>query len=183
MPTRLRQEFPGAIHHVTARGNSGRTIFLDDVDRQRFLERLQRVVVACGWICHAYCLMGNHFHLLIETTDANLFDGMRRLNGLYARGFNRRHGLGNHLFGERYHPEPVRRDAHFLETAAYIALNPVRAGLCDDPAEWTWGSYPAAIGAAPSPPFLTTSRLLGYFDGDPFAARARLRRYVLGPAA
>ena len=98
----LRIEYPGAVYHVTSRGNARRKIYLDDDDREMFLATLAWVGERFGWICHAYCLMGNHFHLLIETPNPNLSLGMRQLNGVYTQRFNRRHKKAGHLFQGRF---------------------------------------------------------------------------------
>jgi putative transposase len=126
----LRVEFEHALYHAIARGNERSTIFRDDRDRQGLLAGLGRVVERYGWICHAYCLMGNHFHLLIETPNANLSIGMRQLNGVYAARFNRRHGRVGHLFEGRFKAYLVEKDAYALGVARYVVLNPVRARLC-----------------------------------------------------
>ena len=130
-----------ALGHVTNRGNNRADIFLDEYDYLSFLRMLGDVVSAERWTCHAYCLMPNHYHLLLEYPETTLGRGMHRLNGRYARRFNVRHCRGGHLFQGRYDLEPVTRDGHLLETCRYIVLNPVRAGLCRLPEEWPWSSY------------------------------------------
>ena len=112
---------------------------------------LGRVVSGYGWECHAYCLMGTHFHLLVTTPHPNLAAGMQRLKGAYAQAFNHGRRRSGHLFQGRYHAVLVESDGHLLELYRYIALNPVRAGLCDRAIDWSWGSYPAAVGTAPRP--------------------------------
>jgi REP element-mobilizing transposase RayT len=174
----LRLDFPGAIHHVNARGNGQAAIFLDDYDRERFLTVLARVVKRYEWICHAYCLMGNHHHLLIETPRPSLADGMRQLNGVYAQGFNQRHDRVGHVFGGRFKAVLVERDSHLLRVAAYIVCNPVRAGLCAHPVEWPYASYFATAGIDPVPEFLTVDWLLSQFGTDRRTAQARYRTYV-----
>jgi REP element-mobilizing transposase RayT len=159
----LRIEFPGAFYHVTSRGNARGTIFLDDVDREEFLWRLGGVVREHRWICHAYCLMANHFHLLLETPDANLSRGMRRLNGAYSQHFNRRHERVGHLLQGRYHAVLVERDAHLLELARYVVLNPVRGGMVAAPEDYRWSSLRAALGLAPAPAWLDSGALLARF--------------------
>jgi putative transposase len=156
----LRLQFPGGVYHVTARGNEQRLVFADDVDCHSFLRALAAVVERYHILCHAYCLMNNHYHLVLETPDANLSSAMRQLNGVYSQRFNRRHSRTGHLFGGRFHAVVVERDAHLREVARYIVLNPVRAGLVDDPVEWRWSSYHATIGDAAIPAFLTIDWLL-----------------------
>jgi putative transposase len=178
MARRQREDFPGAIAHVTARGVEGRMIFVDADDCHRFLGLLRGVVARYAWRWNAYCLMGTHFHLLIRTPEAGLGAGMKLLNGAYAQGYNRRHGRRGHLFEERYHSVTVERESHLLELARYIALNPVRAGLCERPEAWRWSSYAATAGLAPAPPFLALEWLLGAFDEHARRARDTLTRFV-----
>ncbi len=175
----LRLEFPGAIYHVTARGNAKAAIFLDDHDRDRFLAVLARVVKRYEWVCHAYCLMGNHHHLLIETPRPSLAAGMRQLNGVHAQQFNHRHGRTGHVFGERFNAVLVEREGHLLRLAAYIVCNPVRAGLCASAADWGYSSFRATAGLAAVPEFLTVDWLLSQFaTTDRRVAQARYRAYV-----
>ena len=122
----LRLEFPHALYHVTARGNAQQDVYLDDDDRELFLCVLAEVIDRFRWICHAYCLMGNHYHLLIETPDANLSLGMRQLNGVYTQRFNRHHNRAGHLFQGRFKAILVERYSYLLELARYIVLNPLR---------------------------------------------------------
>jgi len=127
----LRLEFPGTLYHLTARGNAQQAIFLDAMDREAFLTILAGEIDQHRWRCYAYCLMDNHYHLLIETPEANLVHGMRRLNSRYAQRFNRRHRRVGHLFQGRYKSIVVDRERHLLELTRYIVLNPVRAGISD----------------------------------------------------
>jgi len=174
----LRIEFPGAIYHVTSRGNARRKIFLDDEDRQAFLATLAWVVERFGWICHAYCLMGNHFHLLIETPDPNLSRGMRQLNGVYTQGFNRRHRKAGHLFQGRFKAILVERDSYLLELARYVALNPVRAKMVKAPEGYAWSSYRPTMGFDPVPPGLSIDWLLSQFAKTKPVARRRYAVFV-----
>lgn len=131
----------GGIYHVTVRGNNRTAIFFDEFDYLDCIRQLAKVIAQCEWLCLAFCLMPNHYHLLVETPQPNLADGMHLLNGRYARRFNARHERAGHLFQGPYRAEPVERDAHLLETCRYIALNPVRAGLVDDVENWPWSSF------------------------------------------
>jgi putative transposase len=142
----LRIEFPGAFYHVTSRGNARKKIFLNDIDRVSFIETLAWVVERFGWICHAYCLMDNHFHLLIETPMPNLSLGMRQLNGVYTQRFNRRHKRVGHLFQGRFKSILVEQDRYLLELCRYIVLNPVRAKMVAASEEYPWSSYRATVG-------------------------------------
>ena len=119
----LRIEYPGAVYHVTSRGNEKKPVFRDDIDRENFLNTLQHVNKRYNWICHAYCLMTNHYHLLIETPDGNLALGMRQLNGVYTQLFNKRHGRTGHLFQGRYKAILIQKDSHLLEVCRYVVLN------------------------------------------------------------
>jgi putative transposase len=172
-----RNEFEGALYHVTTRGNNRGSIFCDDADRVVLLSILGATIARTRWLCHAYCLMGNHYHLLLETPEPNLAAGMHRLNLCYAQRFNRRHGRCGHVFENRYHPVPIEREEHFLEVCRYVVLNPVRAGLCDDAGEWPWSSYSATAGTAPSPRFLTVDDVRAEF-GDGERACERYREFI-----
>ncbi len=171
----LRVEFAGAFYHVTSRGNARSDIFLDERDRAAFLDVVGRVVKRMYWRCHAYCLMGNHYHLLIETREPNLARGMRHLNGIYTQRFNWRHKRTGHVFQGRYDAILVDRDSYLLELARYIVLNPVRAGFTGNPRRWKWSSYRATAGVVAIPVWLTTAEILGQFGQS--VARSR-RAYV-----
>jgi REP element-mobilizing transposase RayT len=168
----------GGIFHVTSRGNRRQDIFLDDDDRELFLVQLGTAIERFRWRCHAYCLMGNHVHLLIETTDENLSEGMQWLLGRYAQDFNWRHGFDGHLFQGRFKSQLVISNWHLLELSRYIVLNPVRAGIRTSAAEWRWSSYRAAVGATAPPAFLELDWLLAQFGRELDAARATYERFV-----
>ncbi len=174
----LRTQFDGAIYHVTARGNNARLIFIDDRDRELFLQVFATTLGVLQWRCHAFCLMGNHYHLLLETPNGDLGIGMCRLNGQYARGFNRRHGRRGHLFEQRYHAVLINREAHLLEACRYIVLNPVRAALCEAADEWKWSSFRSTAGLVPPLPFLAVEALLQQFGPDLNSARDRYTAFV-----
>lgn len=159
----LRLEFPGAFYHLTSRGNARAPIFLDDDDRRTFHSVLSKVIGRFEWHCHAYCLMTNHYHLLIETTEANLSRGMRQLNGIYTQRFNRRHDRVGHVFQGRFKAIVVERDRYLLELCRYVVLNPVRARLVKDPKDYPWSSYRATAGLEPALSFLTTDWVLAQF--------------------
>ena len=132
---------PGGVYHVTARGTGPISIYRDDVDRRCFMRRLATVERRFAWIRRALCLMGTHYHLLVETPEPNLSIGMHQLNGLYAQLFNRRHGRVGTLFQSRFHATLVESEEQLAATRDYIAANPVRAGLCLHPEDWQWSSY------------------------------------------
>jgi REP element-mobilizing transposase RayT len=174
----LRICVPDGIYHVIARGNARGRIYLDDADRVRFLTVLARVVARFGWVCHAYCLMDNHYHLVVQTPKPNLSAGMRQLNGLYAQGFNERHDRCGHVFQSRYRSILVEKESHLLGLCRYVVLNPVRAGACGDAGAYRWSSYRATSGAAPGERFLTTDWILGNFASTKAAAQAGYRAFV-----
>jgi REP-associated tyrosine transposase len=171
----LRQNVAGGIYHVTARGNARQAIFLDELDYVALLRQLSETVVRFAWRCHSFCLIPNHYHLLLETPEPNLSRGMLLLNGAYARRFNGRHERAGHVFQGPYRARLVARDEHLLELCRYIALNPVRAGLCDDPAAWAWSSYRAIAGLERRPPYLCVDWVHSLFG----SARA-FRAFVQG---
>lgn len=159
----LRIEFPGALYHVMSRGDRREDIFWDDEDRAIFLQTLSEVVSRFNWRCHAYCLMDNHYHLMIGTPDGNLSGGMRHLNGVFTQATNRRHHRSGHVFQGRYKAILVDGDSYLLELARYIVLNPVRAGMVASAGDYPWSSYRATVGVVELPPWLGTDDLLSLF--------------------
>jgi len=174
----LRIEYDGALYHVTSRGNERKPIFKDDGDRELFLTTLGQVSKRFHWLCHAYCLMDNHYHLVIETPDGNLSKGMRQLNGVYTQAFNRRHHRVGHLFQGRFKGILVQKESHFLEVCRYVVLNPVRAKAVKHPREWAWSSYRATGGLAAVPRCLTVEEILSHFGQRRGPAQAKYREYV-----
>jgi REP element-mobilizing transposase RayT len=174
----LRIVFAGASYHLITRGNARQSIYADDLDRECHLQLLARTVDRYGWRCHAYCLLGNHYHLVVETPRPNLPVAMRQLNGLYARHFNDRYDRCGHVFQSRYRSILIENDEHLLNVCRYVVLNPVRAGISVSPADYRWSSYRATAGLANPPDFLTVARVLGHFDGRRVVAQARWRAYV-----
>lgn len=174
----LRIEYPGAVYHITARGNARQDIFLDDADRDKLLNLLAKEIRQQGWLCHAYCLMNNHYHLLVETPEPNLSTGMRRLNGTYTQAFNRRHQRVGHLFQGRYKSILVDKQSYLLELCRYIVLNPVRANLVEQAGDWSWSSYAASLGKAPRPQWLTTEWILSQFADQTVASQQAYADFV-----
>jgi putative transposase len=174
----LRIEFDGALYHVTSRGDRQEPIYEDDQDRRAFLDVVGSVVERFRWICHAYCLMGNHYHLVIGTPEGNLSKGMRQLNGVYTQISNRRHGRTGHLFQGRYKAILVDQDAYFLEVSRYVVLNAVRAGMVKQPGKWQWSSYNATAGFESCPGWLKAEGLLAQFGRDRGLARRRYKEFV-----
>jgi REP-associated tyrosine transposase len=169
---------PGAIAHVTNRGNNRQDIFLADGDRQLFLWLVEAEVKKRGWGCHAFCLMDNHYHLLLQSPAGDLSDGMHAIGLGYARMFNRVHERVGHVFQGRFQARLVEREEHALELARYIALNPVRAGLVARPEQWRWSSYSAVVSGGWLPEGLRSSWFLEQFGSRPAAALASLRGFV-----
>jgi putative transposase len=175
----LRLQLPGGVYHVTARGNDRRPIFEDDEDCARFLIVLASTVARDRLLCHAYCLMGNHYHLLVQTPKANLSVAMRHLNGVYTQRFNRRHERCGHVLQGRFGAQLVAGDAYLREVCRYIVLNPVRAGLVTHPGEWRWSSFRATAGEAAIPGFLTVGWVRALSGArTPGEAVARYTRFV-----
>lgn len=174
----LRLDFPGAVHHVTTRGNAQAAIFVDDGDRRSLLGVLDEVVALRNWRCHAYCLMDNHYHLLVETPEGNLSAGMRQLNGVYTQRFNRRHHRVGHLFQGRFKAILVERESHLLELSRYVVLNPVRAGMVAEPAAYPWSSYTATVGLVKRPSWLVVDWIVNQFGADFYTARRLYAQFV-----
>jgi REP element-mobilizing transposase RayT len=155
----LRIEFAGALYHVTSRGDRREPIFDDDADRADLLDTFSQGLARFDAACLAYCLMGNHYHLVVRTNQPNLSRFMRHVNGVYTQRFNRRHCKVGHVFQGRFNAILVDRDAYLLEVCRYVDLNPVRAGLVQRPEDWPWSSYRAHAGVAPVPTWLATDEL------------------------
>lgn len=173
-----RIQFAGALYHVTTRGNAKQRVCLDDWDFAWLVAQIGEAVTRYGWVCHSYCVLGNHFHISVATPEPNLAKGMRILNGPYAQRFNRRYGRVGHVFQGRYGAELIRRHEHMLEVSRYVPLNPVRAGLCSRPELWPWSSYRATIGLDEPPSWLAVDALLAPFSGGPTPAAVRYRAFV-----
>ncbi len=178
MPRPLRIQYPGAVYHVMNRGVRGSTLYADAMDRHRFLSLLEETCARYDWVVGAYCLMGNHYHLLVTTLQATLSRGAQWLNGQYMRWFNKRHEHLGHGVFRRYHAVLVESEAQTVATARYILRNPVRAQLCSRPSDWRWSSYAATVGAAPEPRFLESTWILGEFGLDLDQARFNFAAYV-----
>ena len=168
MPRAPRPNIAGGIFHVISRGVRRLPLFEDAIDYRRFLLLLRLVGKDHRWISHVRCQMPNHFHLVLETPEPNLSAGMQRLNSRYAQWFNWRHGYVGHAVESRFFSGLIESNAHFLEVARYVLLNPVRAGLCLHPRDWPYSSYGEPL----------TARLADQFGSDPEVARARFERFV-----
>ena len=174
----LRIEYDGAVYHVTSRGNARKPIFIDNKDREFFLGTLAQVNKRYHWICHAYCLMNNHYHLVIETPDGNLSKGMRQLNGVYTQAFNRRHNRVGHIFQGRYKAILIQKERHLLEVSRYVVLNPVRAKAVERPEQWKWSSYRGTAGKEEPHSCMTPDWILGQFHKRRGRAEERYREFV-----
>jgi REP element-mobilizing transposase RayT len=160
----LRIELAGGLYHVTSRGDRREDIFLGDSDRSAWLDVFAETCARYNWASHGWCQMTNHYHVIVETAEANLSQGMRHLNGVYTQWVNRTYGKSGHVFQGRYKAILVEKDSHLLELARYVVLNPVRARMVADAAEWPWSSYHAMVGRQSVPEWLQTDWLLAQFS-------------------
>ena len=175
----LRLQYPGAVYHLTSRGNRQEDIFVSDRDRVAFLTILGQTLQRYNWRCHAYCLMDNHYHLVVETPHANLAVGMRQLNGVYTQHSNKTHQRAGHLFQGRYKSILVEKDQHLLELCRHVVLNPVRVGLCDHPGKWQWSSFQATSTMKEESDCLSPDWLLKQFGENRVRAAHRYAQFVL----
>ena len=166
------------IYNVGSRGNNKETMFRDATDWMEFMRVLAKVAVRYRWEGWAYCLMGNHFHLVVQIPHLGLSEGMQMLNTAYAIRTNGRYKRTGHLVRNRFYSRQVESEAHLFELCRYVVLNPVRAGLCRSPADWPWSSYRATAGLEPPHPFLSTSRVLDLFGEDSSSAQKSYRDFV-----
>jgi REP element-mobilizing transposase RayT len=177
MPRRPREINPDGIYRVATRGSDQRPLFAIDRDREEFLGRLEQATSRYELACLAYCLMGNHYHLVVQTPDGRLSRALQELHTGYSTSFNRFHGHRAHLFCNRFLSREIDSDAYLLTVCRYIVLNPVRAGMCDAPGDWPWSSYRASAGLVTAPPFLDEARLCEALGGRR-NWRERYRDYV-----
>ncbi|MFA6055434.1 MAG: transposase [Thermodesulfovibrionales bacterium] len=175
----LRIEYDGAVYHITSRGNARKPIYKEDEDRRIFLQVLHRANTRYNWLCHAYCLMNNHYHLIIETPDGNLSHGMRQVNGLYTQLFNKRHNRVGHILQGRYKAILIQKESHLLEASRYVVLNPVRAKAVKDPDEWKWSSYRGTAGKEKPNSCLTKDWILGEFGSKRRQSEKKYREFVM----
>lgn len=172
----LRIEFPGAVYHVTARGDRREPIVVNDEDRRALLDVVAHALSRFDGEMLAYCLMGNHYHFVLHTRQANLSRLMRQINGVYTQTFNRRHNKVGHLFQGRFKAILVDREAYLLEVCRYVELNPVRAQIVKKPQAWPWSSYRAHVSLEEAPVWLDTDGLHGYLLGRAVRTAADRRR-------
>lgn len=174
----LRIEYPGAYYHITSRGNEQKDIFKSQRDREKFLEYLESATTRYGAVIHAYCLMNNHFHLLVETPEGNLSEIMRHINGAYTTYFNVKRKRTGHLLQGRYKAILVEADEYLVELSRYIHLNPVRVGIVEKPEQYPWSSYLSYTGHSKPPAWLRTDFILGCFAKQVDDAREKYRTFV-----
>jgi putative transposase len=173
----------GATYHVMSRGNRKGIIFEDDADRQRFVGLLGETADRYRLLCHSYCLMGNHYHAVVEASDSNLSDAMHWLNGVFAQSSNRRHQRTGHLLQGRFKSLLIGDDIYLRAANTYVVLNPVKAGLVADPSEWRWSSFRATAGMETPPDWLDVSWLGWVFGGRTLGdAQRHFREFVSAPA-
>jgi REP-associated tyrosine transposase len=182
VPRKRRLLAADALYHITCRGVRRLPIYHADRDRALFLALLRRTLHRFHWRCQAYCLMGNHFHVIVQTDEPTLSTGMHWLNTAYARTFNKRHGFEGHLFDRRFSSTLVESSAQLMLTARYVELNPVRAGVVQQPDEWPWSSFRFHAGGAQSS-LLDGAWLLDLFGRDRAKASAAYVEFVLDGAA
>ena len=169
---------PNGFHHLGSRGSSRERIIWDDADREAWLWRLGKVATKAGWRVLAWCLMGNHFHLVLRDPECTLSDGMRVLNGAFARRTNARHGRDAHLYKNRFWSRLIETDDYLLTVLRYNDLNPVEEGLCELPADWPGSSHGCIVGERPAPPWLAVDEVLRLFGRERSQAIARYRGFV-----
>lgn len=174
----LRIEYDGALYHITSRGNERKAIFRDEGDRLGFLDILAKVTKRYNWLCHAYCLMNNHYHLVVETPDGNLSEGMRQLNGVYTQYFNMHHRRVGHVFQGRFKAILIEKESYLLEVSRYVVLNPVRAKSVERPGDWKWSSYRGTAGIESPHTCLTVDWILGQFGGKKRQAERNYQEFV-----
>jgi len=174
----LRVQFPGAFYHITSRGNEGKPIFRTDTDRKKFLSYLQSAHEKYGALVHCYCFLPNHYHLLLDTPRGNLSEILHHINGSYTTYFNIKWKRSGHLFQGRFKAILVEKEVYAQELSRYIHLNPVRAGLVEDPSSYPWSSYGCYIGLRKRPDWMETRTILGYFSEDEKKAYKGYRDFV-----
>jgi putative transposase len=182
MPRPCREEVPDGIFHIATRSVFERVAFDGVDDREDFIRILANVVERCRWLCKSYCLMGTHYHLIVQTPKPNLSAGMQLLNSRYAQRFNRRHARRGHLFSERFYSVLVETERHLAAVLRYVARNPVEGGLCARPSDWRWSSYRSLIGKEPALRLLDVDGVLELFSPQLHVARSYFAAFVEDPS-
>jgi REP element-mobilizing transposase RayT len=178
MARALRIVYEGALYHITNRGNEKANIFKDENDKRVYLRLLKETIILHQWICYGYCLMNNHYHLLIETPKANISAGMKKINAEYTQYFNYKHKRIGHLFQGRYKATLVKKESHLLELCRYIVLNPVRAGLCQKPEDYVWSSYKATVVKSQRKDIVERAWILSQFSEKSKNASSQYKNFV-----
>ena len=178
MPRPKRIHYEGAVYHVTSRGNERRKIVMDDADRWMFVRLLGEMVEENQVVCHAWVLMDNHYHLMLETPGANLSLAMKHLNAVYTQRFNKKHHRTGHLFQGRFKALVVEKDTYLKELCRYVVLNPVRARMVKHPKDWKWSSYRATVGLEKPEKWLEVDWVLGQFGKERREAQKAYKRFV-----
>jgi putative transposase len=174
----LRIIFPGAFYHITSRGNEKKDVFKSRRDREKFLDYLASATERYGAVIHAYCLMNNHYHLILETPAGNLSEIMQHINSAYTTYFNLKRKRAGHLFQGRYKAILVEANEYLVELSRYIHLNPVRAGIVYRPEDYTWSSYRSYIGLCSMPKWLERKYILGNFGKKEGEATKKYKAFV-----
>lgn len=174
----VRIEFPGAIYHITSKGSEGQTVFYDRDDRGVFLNILDNVVSRFGWLLHAYVLMDDHYHLVVEIPEVNLSKGMRQLNGVYTQHFNRRHEKDGPIFQGRFKSVLFEKDSYLLPVCRHVVLNPVRLGAPSQLSRYRSSSHLATAGDVSVPDYLHTGDVLGAFGKRLRDCQRKYRQFV-----
>ncbi len=175
----LRIQYPGAMYHIISRGIGRMTIFHNEKDWKKFIQFMERVIQQHNWICHAYCLMGTHYHIFLETPDANMIVGMKYLNQLYSQFYNWKYRRVGPVLQGRYKSWLVEREEKFLDNCRYIVNNPVDAEMVEHPSEWPWSSFRATRGIEKTPGYLETDFLLRHFSSSRKKAQQMYEDFVL----
>lgn len=178
MGRRARVRIPGGVYHVTTHGDGDMMIFEGPAEKRRILNLVAETAAELDWAMYAWCVMGNHYHLLLKTPDNNLSEGMHHVNTSYGEWYNKVRGRHGHVFRDRFFSILITQDSHFLEASRYVVLNPLRAGLVAAPQEWPWSSYSAAALGAPSPISLKDQELMRMFSRQEGESREVYRAFV-----
>jgi putative transposase len=181
MPRLPRPQIPNGLYHVVVVGVRKSPLYHDSPDWREMVRQLATVAERYGWRVLAYCLMTNHFHLVVKTVDPTISRGMQWLNSRYAEYFNRRYRLEGHALERRFWSKVVKTENQLPTTIRYVLRNPVRAGICAHPGEWRWSSYRATARLAPCPPFLGAEAVQLLFATDPITGAKRFAEFVSAP--